>query len=42
MMVSFTLSLVSVISQMISWAVVFFLTKNGLVGLGDGPLEDVA
>ena len=42
MMVSFTSSSVSVMSQIMSWAVVFFLAKNGLVGLGFGALEGVA
>ena len=35
MMVSFMSSLASVMSQIMSWAVVFFLAKNGLVCLGD-------
>ena len=35
-MVSLTSSSASVMSRMISWAVVFFLTKNGFVCLGGG------
>src|ERR1700761_1949216 len=41
MMVSFTSSSASVMSRMISWAVVFFLAKNGFVCLSGG-LEVVA
>ena len=40
-MVSLTSSSASVMSQIMSWAVVFFLTKNGFVCLGGG-LEVVA
>ena len=42
MMVSFMLSLASVMSQIMSWAVVFFLTKNGLVGFGTDAFDEVA